>query len=316
MTLGYGIAVAAAGWPIQLTEQDRGTPVQADAHTFAVGQMRLGDHAFAHYGDDNTRWGVPAVFAQRGLGQGEKVIILGDPAVPHDEAYQRMAAFGGRAEQARDRGQLVFSSMRALIHPDRTFTARRQLSRLREETARARWEGYAGLRAFIDMAWVRDLGMDVEGVMRREKSAGGLFASRQYAEICSYDRRTFGPAVVAEMRVSHPVALLERPGELQARHSHGEVHLIGDGDVLTRDRFRDAIQAVLRPASAGRVLVDLSRLCFLSAGCAGDLLCLVARAGGCESVLIRCSARHARVLRHLGAARIGRLELDELAGGR
>jgi hypothetical protein len=260
------------------------------------------------------------VFTQRGLGRGEKVIILGDPAVPHDEAYQRMAAFGGRAEQARDRGQLVFSSMRALIHPDRTFTARRQLSRLREETARARWEGYAGLRAFIDMAWVRDLGMDVEGVMRREKSAGGLFTSRRYAEICSYDRRRFAPAVVEEMRVSHPVALLERPGELQARHSHGEVHLVGDADVLTRERFRDAIQLVLqsglRPAPGGRVLVDLSRLYFLSAGCAGDLTRLIAQADGYERVVIRCSGLPARTLRHLGAARIGRLVLDELAEDR
>ncbi len=286
--------------------------MQADAHTLAVEQMRLGDHAWAHYGDDKARWGVPAVFAQRGLGRGEKVIILGDPAVPHDEAYQRMAAFGGRAEQARARGQLVFSSMRALIHPDRAFTARRQLSRLREETARARWEGYAGLRAFIDMAWVRDLGVDVEGVMRREKTAGGLFASRRYAEICSYDRRSFAPAVVEEMRASHPVTLLERPGELQAWHSHDEVHLIGDGDVLTRERFRDAIQVVLRSAAGGQVLVDLSRLCFLSAGCAGDLLRLVARADGCERVVVCCSGPHARTLDHLGAARIGRLVLDEL----
>jgi anti-anti-sigma regulatory factor len=290
--------------------------VQADAHTFAVEQMRLGDHAFAHYGDDNARWGVPAVFTQRGLGRGEKVIIMGDPAVPPDEACQRMAAFGGRAEQARERGQLVFSSMRALIHPDRTFTARRQLSRLREETARARWEGYAGLRTFIDMAWVRDLGMDVEGVIRREKSAGGLFASRRYAEICSYDRRRFAPAVVEEMRVSHPVALLERPGELEAWHAHGEVHLVGDGDVLTRQRFHDAIQAALRSAPDGQLLVDLSRLCFLSAGCAGDLLRLVAQADGCECVVICCSGLHARTLDHLEAARIGRLVLDEVAEDR
>ena len=102
--------------------------MQADAHTIAVEQMRLGDHAFAHYADDNVRWQVPAVFTQRGLGCGEKVIVMGDPAVSADEAYQRLAAFAGPAEQARTRGQLVFSSMRALIHPDRTFTARRQLT--------------------------------------------------------------------------------------------------------------------------------------------------------------------------------------------
>ena len=38
--------------------------MQADAHTLAVEQMRLGDHAFAHYADDNVRWQVPAVFTR------------------------------------------------------------------------------------------------------------------------------------------------------------------------------------------------------------------------------------------------------------
>jgi anti-anti-sigma regulatory factor len=290
--------------------------VQADAHTLAVDQMRLGDHAFAHYADDNVRWQVPAVFTQRGLGRGEKVIIMGDPAFSADEAYQRLAAFAGPADQARARGQLVFSSMRALIHPDRAFTARRQMSRLREETARARWEGYAGLRTFIDMAWVRDLGMDVEGVMRHEKTAGGLFVTRRYAEVCSYDRRSFPPAVVEEMRVSHPVALLERPGGLEVLHSGGEVHLIGDGDLLTRPQFRDAVRAALAAGAGGWLLVDLSRVCFMSAGCAGDMLQMIAQADGYDRVVVRCSGLHARTLRHLGAAGIGRLALDELAEDR
>ena len=285
--------------------------MQADAHTLAVDQIRLGDHAFAHYADDDVRWAVPALFTQLGLGRSEKVIILGDPAVPQGEAYERMTALAGPTEKARARGQLVFSSMRELIHPDRTFTARRQLSRLREETARARWEGYAGLRTVIDMAWVQDLDMDVEGVMRREKNAAGLFTSRRYAEICSYDRRSFAPDVVEEMRVSHPVALLERPGELQAWHASDEVHLIGDADLTTRQYFRDALRAAVQPPSGRRVLIDLSRLCFMSAACAGDLLRLIAQADGCEYVVVRCSDIHAKTLRELGAASTRRLVLDQ-----
>ena len=61
------------------------------------------------------------------------------------------------------------------------------------------------------------------------------------------------------------------------------------------------------------MLVDLSRLCFMSAGCAGDLLRLIARADGYDRVVVRCSALHASTLRHLGAAGIGRLVLDEPA---
>ena len=45
----------------------RGFLVRADAHTIAVERMQLGDHAFAHYADDDVRWEVPAAFAFRGL---------------------------------------------------------------------------------------------------------------------------------------------------------------------------------------------------------------------------------------------------------
>jgi hypothetical protein len=62
--------------------------------------------------------------------------------------------------------------------------------------------------------------------------------------------------------------------------------------------------------------VDLSTLCFMSAGCAGDLLRLVAQAGRYDRVVVRCSGLNARTLRHLGAAGIGRLVLDELAEDR
>jgi len=118
---------------------------------------------------------------------------------------------------------------------------------------------------------------------------------------------------VEEMRASHPVALLERPGELAAWHSAGEVRLIGDGDLLTRPAFRDAVRAALAAGAGGRVLVDLSRVCFMSAGCAADLLRLIAQADGYDHVVVRCAGLNARTLRHLGADRIGRLVLDEAA---
>src|ERR1700744_5999586 len=111
----------------------RGYPMQADGHTLAVDQMRLGDHAFAHYADDDARWEVPAVFAYRGLARGEKVIVMMDPASPADYAFERLAPYEGKAGEARASGQLVFSSMRELIGPGEPFTASRQMGRIREE---------------------------------------------------------------------------------------------------------------------------------------------------------------------------------------
>jgi hypothetical protein len=156
--------------------------MRVDAHTIAVERMRLGDHAFAHYADDNVRWEVPAVFTYRGLSRGEKVIVMMDPATSADDACARLAAYGGGADAARASGQLEFSSMRELISPGRVFTAGRQLDRLREEIELAGRQGFEGLRTVIDMAWVQDMDMDVEAVMEREKNAASLFESGRYAE--------------------------------------------------------------------------------------------------------------------------------------
>jgi hypothetical protein len=289
--------------------------MQADAHTLAVDQMHLGDHAFAHYGDDDIRWELPTVFAGHGLALGHRVIILPDPAVERDDACQRVAGYGGAAEQALVTGQLSFTSMRELIHPDRRFSTPRQLDRLREEIERARRQGYGGLRVFIDMAWVQDLGADVEGVMRRETGVSALFARHDYAEVCSYDTRFFTPEVIAAMRAGHPVALLERPGDLQAYGSAEGWYLIGDADIATRRAFRAMLRSALDAASGGSGLLDLSRLCFLSAGCASDLLRLAGESD-CERVVVRCATVQARTLRRLGADRIPGLVLDQTAGAR
>jgi anti-anti-sigma regulatory factor len=290
--------------------------VRVDTHTLAVERMCLGDHAFAHYADDDVRWEVPAVFTYRGLARGEKVIVMMDPAVSADDAFERLAAYGGSADDMRASGQLVLSSMRQLIGPGRSFTALRQMTRLREETELACREGYAGLRTVIDMAWVQDLGTDIEDVMHRERRADSLFNSGRYAEICTYDRRRFDPSVVEEMRVSHPIALLERPGDLQAHHAPGVLYLIGDADIATGDIFRAAVYVAFDAPPGGQIVVDLTRVCFLSAGCAGDLLRLVGQASACDRVVIRCRPPQTRILRRLSAMWTGKLELEERGDAR
>ncbi len=285
-------------------------PVAVDARTMAVEGMRLGDHAFAHYADDDDRWEVLSTFTQIGLTNGEKVIALGDPAVEHVDVLERLSTWSPTAEEAWIRGQLEITSMRALIHPDRRFTAGRQIGRLREESVRARREGYAGLRSVIDMAWVQDLSMDVEGVMHRETHADALFADRTYAEICTYDRRRFDPDVLEAMRVGHPVVLLERPGDLAVHHSVNGVHLIGDADAATAAPFEAALRdALTDAATAGHLLLDLTRLCFLSVTCARSLVRLVANARSCRRVDVLCSSFHARLLDGVGGGVLKNLVL-------
>jgi hypothetical protein len=289
--------------------------MRVDAHTLAVDHMRLGDHAFVPYADDDARWETAAAFAGRGYALGDKVIIVPDPAVSREDACQQVAARGGVVEQALARGHVTCASMREIIHPDRSFSAARQLVRLGEAADGAVREGYGGLRVFIDMRWAHDLDFAEESLMRWENGAHELFTRGDFAAICGYDRRAFAPDLVDAMRADHPVALLERPGELRAYRSAQGCHLIGDADMATRRSFAIAITAALDAAAPGRVLLDLSRLCFLSAGCASDLLRMAAVAH-CDQVVVRCSAVQARTLRHLGGASLPGLVLDDMADAR
>ncbi|GGM16988.1 hypothetical protein GCM10010129_71460 [Streptomyces fumigatiscleroticus] len=289
--------------------------VAVDARTLPVEDMRLGDHAFAHYADDDVRWEALSVFTHLGLTNGDKVIALADPAVAHGEVLERLSTWSPTAEEAVDRGQLEISSMRALIHPDRCFTARRQIGRLWDEVVRARQEGYTGLRSVIDMAWVQDLDMDVEGVMHRETHADALFADRRYAEICTYDRRRFDPGVLEAMRVGHPTVLLERPGDLAVYHSVNGLHVIGDADAATAAQFEAAVREALTDATtAGRLLLDLTRLCFLSATCGHALIRLVANARDRTRVDVHCSPFHACLLKRMGAGGVANLALPHPGG--
>lgn len=294
----------------------------ADARVVPVQRMRPGDHAFVSYDSDDARWDVLSAFARLGLAAGERVMVFAAPGVPDREVLAHLAPADAAGdpeawvEAARQRGQLVLSSMRALIRPDREFTAVRQQGRIAEETDRAVRDGYAGLRAYIDMHWVRDMGAPIDVMMHRETHADHLFTGRPYAEICAYDRRWFTGDVLDAMAQAHPRNLLSRLGALYATHSGGLLRLLGEADLGTRERFRTVVgRALERTAEGGRLVLALRDLHFLGAGCATDLLSLAAAAGDREvRVEIRCSAFHMTLLRRLGAASVPGLALIEVSG--
>ncbi|MGW1377414.1 MEDS domain-containing protein [Streptomyces sp. NPDC002446] len=283
-------------------------------HLIPVQQLRPGDHAFVSYGNDEVRWEVVTAFVRLGLARGEKVLVLPCPGVPEEEVLARIDFPSRSTIQARARGQLVVSSMHEVISPDTEFTAGRQLDRLSAETDRATAEGYTGLRAFVDMGWVAALGSDVEAMACRETGAGELFAGRPYTEVCAYDRRRFDRSVVAAMARAHPRALLERLGDLRSvRDPDGALRFIGEADAAHHDAFRTALQiALAHTAPAGRLTVDLTRLHFLSVGCAVSLLTLARGAVGHELIEVRCHRGQRRMLRRLGGGTVPLLVLTEV----
>ncbi|WP_276207466.1 MEDS domain-containing protein [Streptomyces agglomeratus] len=200
-----------------------------------------------------------------------------------------------------------------MVRPDRAFTPERQWERLREETALAVAQGYRGLRAFIDMHWVADLGADIETMMYRESHAEHLFEGRPYNEVCSYDRRAFDGDVLDVMSDAHPRSLLGSLGELRVVRTRESVRIAGEADHATRDTFLTALtDALERTAGSRRLLVDLMPLHFLGVRCALDLIDHVAGAAGHDGVEVRCATAQAVLLRRLGSERVRRLTLTEV----
>ncbi|MGW7487501.1 MEDS domain-containing protein [Streptomyces sp. NPDC054786] len=279
-----------------------------------VQHLRPGDHAFVSYGDDEVRWEVVTAFVRLGLSRAERVLVLPCPGVPEDEVLARIDFPSGSTVSARERGQLVVSSMHEVIRPDTEFTAARQMGRLYAETDRATAEGYTGLRAFIDMGWVRALGADLGVMACRETGAQALFAGRPYTEVCAYDRRRFDRPLLTAMERAHPCALLERLGSLRSlRAPDGTLHFIGEADAANQTAFGRALEVALAQTAPARWLtVDLTRLHFLSVGCAVGLLTLARCAAGHDLVEVRCDRGQRRLLRRLGAATLPRLALTEV----
>lgn len=271
--------------------------------TLPVQHMGAGDHAFLCYDGEAPGWDVLAAFVWAGLARGEKVIVLGPPHLGESEVRARLQeAPGLPAAAGWERAQLELSSMRELILPQRRFTADRQWRRIVEETEAARVEGFSGLRTYIDMGWVADLGAGLDMMMDRERRAGHLFTDGFYSEICAYDRRRFPEPVLEAMCRAHPRNLLPRLGQLRCLHGNGTLRVIGEADLATAPRFAEALAGLFRDSGAsGAVTVDLRRTGFLSAACADELVRRIARAAAGRPVRVRCSAGHALLLRRLGA---------------
>ncbi|MFH8609745.1 MEDS domain-containing protein [Streptomyces sp. NPDC018029] len=278
-----------------------------------VQQLRAGDHAFVSYEDDDAGRDVVTTFAWTGLAKREKVMVFAAPQLADSEVWNRLEVPGPLLGAARERGQLVVSSMRALIHPAPHFTPERQWQRIEEETDRALEEGFRGLRTYIDMHWVGDLNADVAVMMHRESHAQHLFTDRPYTEICAYDSRWFTPEVLKAMHRAHPCRLLSRLGALHAEQSDGTVRLAGEADLATREEFVAAVrEGLVRTSDTRRLTVDMSQLVFLSAACAVDLLRLVA-ASEHDGIHVHCHPAGARILRRAGADNMPVLVLSEVS---
>ncbi|MEU7255727.1 MEDS domain-containing protein [Streptomyces rimosus] len=291
-------------------------PFQAEEHAriVSVERLRPGDHAFASYTDEESRWATIGSYAHAGISRGERVLLFADPALPNATVLEHLEAYGPPVGFSVRRGQLKLLAMDRMWRP-RPLSVERQMAGLRREVEEALDDGYARVRSAIDMAWVAAFGADIEQVLWREREGCHyLFDDARYTEICTYDETRFSDEVLDRASAGHPTALLERPGSLLAAplteggdDTYG-LRLIGEADLSTRERFDDALRRVAA-SPAPRLVLDLTELTFLDVYCARAVLRLAAAAHG-RHVVVRGGGIHTHTFLLLGALDIPQLTVE------
>jgi DcmR-like sensory protein len=288
-------------------------PHHMDDRRIPVERLHPGDHSCMDLVDVEARWEVLTAFAQIGLANGERVMLILDPDdVSDDDAVARLDGGTGLADAARERGQFIVARNTPLYFPDGRFDADEQRQAYAAATDQAVKDGYRALRVTISMSWAPRAGWSDEQLMAWESSVEHLFASSPFAALCWYDRKRFSERMLAGARRIHPVRVMDRLGSLEVTRHPGRARLAGSAELGTREEFTRILgEALARRPEQGPLHfeLDLADMCYMDAHCAWMLIDLAAALPAGDRLVIRCARTLEMVLRGLGADGVPQLEL-------
>jgi anti-anti-sigma regulatory factor len=229
--------------------------------------VRPGEHACCRFAHADDRCRLAFAFVRAGLDRGHRVVYLNGE---EDAAafVADLAAIDDRVDEALEQGQLEVRSASGAYLSVGAFSPVRMRDALRDESARARTDGYLGLSMAGDMAWALGLTAGLDPLVAYEQHVTAMIEEEPtLAFVCIYDHGRFGAGVLAELVDSHGVdvspelAQVGRVGYLAAsRVLPGPVlRLSGELDFACAE----ALGAVLDAHYHGPLRLDLADLSYV-----------------------------------------------------
>lgn len=200
--------------------------------------------------------------------------------VEEPEAFDRVAmAFLGQGTRAGEKTFAFGPSRGPTLHRLRarattadpfadvlgggTFDAGAMFEMFRREAARARDEGYAGMRLIADMDWLLPASPSAEDLAAFELMLDRELHDLGATVVCAYRSSSFGPDELERVAAAHAVVAGADP-MFRLTYDDGGWVLAGEVDLSSADRLQTAIATAV---ADGPVTIDLGALRFMD--CAG-----------------------------------------------
>jgi anti-anti-sigma regulatory factor len=211
----------------------------------------------------------------RGLGPGSHVCCLLESGTQFDTLTAECLAEGVVA------GQKLFRFTPAPAEPEPDVTvvdpwgtflqsgplvASSVYSMFRRETARARREGYLGLRLIADMDWLLAHPPSPSDLLAFELVLDEVVAELQATVVCAYRVANHPPESIAELVAVHPLSAGKVPADLNFRMwniDRGTWELSGEIDILNSEQFHRTLATASAHGPLRRLC--LGQLTFISA---------------------------------------------------
>ncbi|MEV6520410.1 MEDS domain-containing protein [Longispora sp. NPDC051575] len=284
-------------------------------------RMRPGDHVCCTFTTDSQRLDLTAAYADAGLRDDHKIVVLSDAWTP-TQVLDGLVARGVPARAAVACGQLEVRSADDYL-PGGEFDPAASISGWRTQAEAAAGAGFLGLRVLGDMAWAVRPVPGADRLAWYEAQVNRVFAAGYAMAMCLYDRRLFDPAHLDLIASAHPGthhAGTSEPGVVAPLMRFGHtaspprLALSGEADVSNRHALSAMLNALLDGADAASptpVTVDVSGLTFADAS-AVRLLIQAAAAAPSGIRLEGCTPPMARLVDLVGgleSGESGRLEI-------
>jgi hypothetical protein len=237
----------------------------------AVGSLRLGDHVCCWYHGDDARSRAVAAYVAAGLRQHDRVVYFTDAeTVPVAEALAGLRRFGVPVT-AWESGQVRVVTAAETYLAGGAFDPVATIEGWARETDRARADGYRGLRAIGDMAWVARPVPGVDRLPWYEAAVNRVFAEGHAGAMCLYDERTLTTERRHALTAAHPASIDGSAAEhwtpmLRLTREPSGIRLVGEVDVANRAAVTALLDHVCAQTPPGDpVTVDVTGLRFADA---------------------------------------------------